>query len=69
MHYEELQPAKILTGNLLSALVDNFIVFRMLVTQQNETTGSVSGETEYAWLISEYRVLRFASEWVLRPIG
>jgi len=53
MHYEELQQVKILTGNLLSVLVGSFIVFRMLVTQQNETTGSVSGETEYVWLISE----------------
>jgi hypothetical protein len=56
MHYGELQPVivKILTSNLLTDLVGNFMVSRMLVTQQNENAGSLSVETEYVWLISEY---------------
>jgi hypothetical protein len=56
MHYEELQPVivKILSGNLLTDLVGKFMVLCMLVTQQNETSGSVSGETEYVGWISEY---------------
>jgi len=68
MHYEKFQPVivKILTGNLLADLVGKFVVLRMLVTQQNETAGSVSVGNEYFWLISEYWVLRFASEWVVR---
>ena len=71
MHYKELQPVivKILTRNLLTDLIGNFMVSRILVTQQNETAGSVSIETEYLWLISEYWVPRFASEWVGRWIG
>jgi len=56
MHYEKFQPVivKILTGNLLADLVGKFVVLRMLVTQQNETAGSVSVGNEYFWLISEY---------------
>jgi len=69
MHHEEFKPVKILTGDLQSDLVGNFVVLRVLVTQQNETAGSISGETEYVTLISEYWVLGFASEWVLRRIA
>ena len=54
MHYEELQPVKNVTGDLLSDIVSNCIVLRMLVTQQKETAGSVSGESEYVCLSSEY---------------
>jgi len=54
MHHEEFKPVKILTGDLQSDLVGNFVVLRVLVTQQNETAGSISGETEYVTLISEY---------------
>jgi hypothetical protein len=55
MQYEELQPlvVKILNGNLLTDLVSKFMVLRMLVTQQNETGGSVGRETKYVWLINE----------------
>jgi len=54
MHYEEFKPVKILIGDLLSDLVGNFVVLRVLVTKQNETAGFISGETECVWLISEY---------------